>query len=156
MTDETTYITRMAKLVFNLRQKCAVKDSFFVRSLDVSTAEYSCLVQFFDDTTLGVKELSARLDISPGGVTRIITSLEEKGIIKRRISPEDRRNIDVILTKKGIKMVEKIRQASFELHAEIMSHIDPEYRHTVLDAMEQLTFAIDRWVEAHEVKAGVL
>ncbi len=146
----------MAKLVFDLRQKCARKDNYFVHTLDVSLAEYNCLVQFFDATTLGVKELSARLDISPGGVTRIISSLEEKGIIKRRISSEDRRNIDVILTKKGIRIVDKIRQASFELHAEIISHIEPEHRKAVLDALEQLTFAIDSWVEAHEVKAGVI
>lgn len=156
MTDDIAYISGMSQLIFILRQKCAAKDNYFLRSLDVSSAEYNCLTGFFDTPALGIKDLSAWLGISPGGITRIIISLEEKGIVKRRTSPDDKRNVDVILTKKGIKMVDRIRRASLELHADIMSHIEPQYQHAVLEAMEQLTFAIDRWVEAHEVKSGVL
>lgn len=156
MSDDQEYISRMAKSVFILRQKCALKDSYFVHTLDVTSAEYSCLVQFFDTSILGVKDLSSRLYITPGAVTRVITSLEAKGIIKRRISAEDRRNIDVILTKKGGKMVEKIRHASYELHADIISHIEPEHREAVLDALEHLIGAIDHWVELHETKTGVM
>lgn len=147
------YVTRMAKLVFTLRQKCALKDNYFVRSLDITTSEYICLVQFFDSNVMGVKELASRLEITSGGVTRILTSLEDKGIIKRRISPEDRRNIDVHLTKKGSEMVDHIRQASYDLHADILSHIEPEHRPPVLNAIEQLIMAIDNWVLTHEGKA---
>ncbi len=147
------YVTKMARSVFTLRQKCALKDNYFVRSLDITTSEYTCLVQFFDSNIIGVKELSSRLDITSGGVTRILTSLEDKGIIKRRISPEDRRSIDVHLTKKGIEMVNHIRQASYDLHAEILSHIDPEHRQPVLNAIEELIKAIDHWVLTHEVEA---
>lgn len=146
------YVTKMAKLVFTLRQKCAHKDNYFVQSLDITASEYTCLVQFFDSNVMGVKELSSRLDITSGGVTRILTSLEDKGIIRRRISTEDRRSIDVHLTKKGIEMVNHIRQASYDLHAEILSHIAPDHRQSVLDAIEQLIKAIDNWIIAHEAK----
>lgn len=153
MPYDEEYVTRMAKLVFILRQKCALKDSYFVNSLDVTTSEYLCLVQFFDSDILGVSELAERLDITSGGVTRILTSLERKGIIKRQISLEDRRNIDVHLTKKGINMVNSIRQASYDLHADILSHIASEHRQPVLDAIEQLIHAIDNWLLTHEAKA---
>ena len=152
MNKQHEYATRMAKLVFILRKKCAQKDSYFVNKFDISTPEYICLVQFFDSNIMSIKELASQLDITSGGVTRILTSLEKKGIIERRISPEDRRNIDVHLTQKGIEMVARIREASYDLHGEILSHITPEHREQVLNAIEQLVKAIDNWLLTHEEK----
>lgn len=150
MSGNDEYATRMTKLVFTLRQKCAQKDDYFVDSLDITTSEYACLVQFFDSNILGIRELARRLDITSGGVTRILTSLERKKIIDRRISPDDRRNIDVHLTKKGSNMVSRIRQSSYDLHAEILNHIEAEHQQSVLNAIEQLIKAIDNWVLTHE------
>ena len=152
MSDNQEYATRMAKLVFTLRQKCALKDDYFVNSLNITASEYNCLVQFFNSNTMGVKELAERLDITSGGVTRILTSLENKKIIERRISPDDRRNINVYLTKKGLSMVGRIRQASYDLHADILSHIRLDHQQPVLNAIEQLIKAIDNWVLTHEEK----
>lgn len=148
ITNDQT--VRMAELVFTLRQKCALKDLYFVKTLSISSAEYNCLVQFFKTDSMGVKQLAERLDITPGGVTRIVTSLEEKGLIERRISPEDRRSVDVYLTPKGHEMVADIRQEWLELHGEILNQIEPEYREPVLQAMEKLTRAIDNWLQVHD------
>ncbi len=149
MEDEEKQITRMAELIFTLRQKCAQKDIFFLRESDVSTAEYGCLIQFFGHGEIGMKELGEKLDITPGGVTRIVTSLEEKGIVKRRIGKEDRREIRVILTAKGKRLVSKIRSSSHDLHSEIIGRIDPGQRERVLTGMEQLVGAISDWLDAH-------
>ncbi len=156
MSDNQDYASRMAKLVFTLRQKCALKDDFFVNSLNITGSEYTCLVQFFDSDVMGVKELAERIDITSGGVTRILTSLEGKKIIDRRIAPDDRRNINVHLTKKGLAMVDRIRQASYDLHADILSHIRFDHQQPVLNAIEQLIKAIDNWVLTHEEKINTI
>lgn len=149
------YANRMAKLVFTLRQKCALKDNYFVHNLDITTSEYACLVQFFDSDVVGVKDLAAGLEITSGGVSRILTSLENKKIIDRRIAPDDRRNINVHLTDKGFAMVDRIRHASYNLHAEILSHIKADHQQPVLNAIEQLIIAIDNWVLTHEEKEAI-
>jgi DNA-binding MarR family transcriptional regulator len=140
---------KMAELIFALRQKCAQKDLYFLRHSDVSPAEYSCLLQFFGADEVGMKELGERLDITPGGVTRIVTSLEEKGIVERRISSEDRREIRVVLTQTGERLVDKVRRASHDLHAEIIGAIEPRNRDAVILGMEQLVRAISGWLETH-------
>ncbi len=150
MNREKNLVDRMAELVFTLRQKCALKDLYFVKMLGITAAEYNCLVQFFNTDSFGVKELAERLDITPGGVTRIVTSLEEKGIVERKISPEDRRGINVMLTPKGKKIVQEIRQASLDLHAEILQQIEPQYRQPVVEAIGKLIQAIDTWLLTHE------
>jgi len=142
-------VTRLAGLIFTLRQKCALKDHFIVKRAGISQAEYNCLSQFFDAGTIGMKKLGERLDITPGGVTRIITGLEEKGIVERRIDAEDRRGINVILTKRGERIVGDIRDTSLGLHAEIIERIDPSSREKVIEAVEQLITAINDWLEAN-------
>ena len=139
----------MAGLVYTLRQKCALKDNYFVQTLNISFAEYNCLTQYFDVDSLAVKDIADRLDITPGGVTRIVTSLEEKGIVERHISKQDRRGIDVILTETGKIMVNKIRSASHTMHAEILKHIDPEHQEFVIKAIEDLIQALDLWIDEH-------
>lgn len=155
MSNNEEYATRMTKLVFTLRQKCALKDRYFVHSFGITTSEYICLVQFFDSNVVGVRELAVQLDLTSGGVTRILNSLENKKIIERRISVKDRRSIDVHLTHKGIEMVDRIRQASIDLHADILSHISQEHREPVLNAVEHLINAIDNWVLSHEQQAEI-
>lgn len=147
------YVSSMAKLVFTLRQKCVLKDNQLVHRFGITNSEYMCLVQFLDLDTIGVKQLAKQLEITSGGVTRILTSLEDKGIIKRRISLEDRRNIDVHLTRKGKTMADHIRQESCDLHAEILNHFEPDHQRPLMNAIDQLIKAIDKWLATHEPKA---
>ena len=147
MIDDGGQVSKLASLIFTLRQKCALKDIYIFKRTGVSSSEYNCLMQFFGLREIGMKELGERLDITPGGVTRIITGLEEKGLVERRIDPEDRRGINVILTPEGERIVENIRKASMELHAEIIEKIDPAGRGSVIEAMEQLIEAINSWIE---------
>lgn len=155
MKKSDEQIKRMAELIFTLRQKCALKDLYFVKRTGITSAEYNCLIQFYTQENLSMKELSERLDITPGGVTRIVTSLEKKGIVRRSISPEDRRGINVSLTKKGVKIVKEMKEASLELHREIIDHIDPKYREPVINAIELLIEAINNWLEAHRCRRAI-
>lgn len=147
MGDDNAQIEKLAELIFVLRQKCALKDMFIVRDTGISTAEYNCLMQFLGSSSTGMKELSERLGITPGGVTRIVSGLEKEGILERRISLEDRRNIDVLLTGKGEKIIKEIKKSSIELHSQIIDKIDPHQRDQVIEAVEQLIAALSCWLE---------
>ena len=149
MPPENDTVSKLADLIFTLRQKCALKDHYVVRRTGISPAEYNCLIQFFGAGTIGMKELGERLDITPGGVTRIITGLEEKGIVERRIDAEDRRGINVTLTRHGEQVVYELRETSLGLHSEIIERIDPPSRRKVIEAVEQLINAINDWLEAN-------
>jgi len=146
MSKKNILIHRMAESFFALRQKCALKDLFIANSLDISLSEFNCLVQFFETDSLGIKNLAEGLGLSPAGVTRIVTSLEEKNLVERKISPDDRRSIDVFLTDSGKALVKRIKKFSLDRHAEILSHIKPQYREQVVDSIEKLTQAIDLWM----------
>jgi DNA-binding MarR family transcriptional regulator len=152
MADKDKQISRLVELIFKLRKKCTLKDLYFVKNVGISYAEYNCLIQFFDAETLGMKELAARLDITPAGVTRIVSSLDKSGIVQRRVDRNDRREINVVLTRKGKRIVQDIHQASLDLHREIVNHINPKECESIMQGIEQLTKAVTMWLDHHKEK----
>jgi len=150
MIKKQALINQLAESFFTLRQKCALKDFYIIEKLNISLSEFNCLVNFFNTDTLGIKQLAKKLGLSPGGVTRIVTALEEKKLIERKISPDDRRSIDVYLTQSGKELVKQIKQFSVELHADILQRIDSQSREQVVMSVEKLIQAIDLWMQGHQ------
>lgn len=148
MTRNDNQVAKIAELMFTLRQKCALKDLHIVKRFGILSAEYHCLIQFYGAGSIGMKDLGERLSITPGGVTRIVTSLEEKELVRREIDPDDRRGINVKLTERGELLVNDIRRASLELHEDILKEIKPAQHGAVVGAIEQLLDAIDTWLVA--------
>jgi DNA-binding MarR family transcriptional regulator len=65
-------------------------------------------MQFIDrtgETTAGV--IAREVSLSQATVTLIIDRLERKGMLKRKRSTGDKRKVNVFLTPKGAKMLEK-------------------------------------------------
>ena len=146
----TNNIGKMADLVLTLRQKCLAKDRLMVKNFTVSYAEYNCVCLFFEYDVLSVKELADKLDITSGGVTRIITSLEEKGYLIREIDAEDRRGINVSLTPKGKEIAKEIRQTSLDIHEEILGLVGKEKAEVVLEGVKNLVGALEVWLKKHQ------
>ena len=141
MTDrDDQKISRIAELVSQLRHKCSLKDRYLVGKAGISVGEYNCLMEFIDSSTHGMKQLSERLGITPGGVTRVVAGLEERGLVERKMSLQDRRNIDVVLTPAGESIIGEIKTLSIDLHREIMAKIDPGIRGRVVDRQGQPHF----------------
>ncbi|HOF84561.1 MAG TPA: MarR family transcriptional regulator [Treponemataceae bacterium] len=59
--------------------------------------------------------IARELELSPSRLSRVLDVLEQRGLITRTISPEDRRNIAVSLTETGTELVEKYQCSSIEL-----------------------------------------
>jgi DNA-binding MarR family transcriptional regulator len=56
-----------------------------------------------------MSELAQSLLVSRGGATRIIARMEEEGLVRREIPPENRRVTYAVLTPKGLETAERIR-----------------------------------------------
>jgi len=155
MAENEKIVEEMTGLMYTLRQKCLAKDLYFGKSLGISSAEFNCLVQFFDTDAISVKHLTRKLEITPGGVTRIITSLEKKGLIVREIDLSDRRVINIRLSEKGKKIVGKIRRASLEIYGDILHKIATDDQEAVVNTIQKLIDAIDTWLSMRRAEMSV-
>ncbi|AKB28483.1 Transcriptional regulator, MarR family [Methanosarcina siciliae T4/M] len=66
------------------------------------------------------------MNLDRSSLSRMIDSMETKGIVKRRIDPGDRRKVLVSLTEKGARYHEILLGIMEEVHASIMDFLDEQ------------------------------
>ncbi len=86
------------------------------------------------------------MNLSPSRLTRIIDGLVIKDYIIRQIEPSDRRNMKVELSKRGKILVQKLNDAYVNIHKEILEDIDKPQHKPLINAMENLLSALQKWI----------
>jgi len=94
---------RIKKLKVVQKQKYFSISEFFTM-----TKLFMLLNEQYGENTEGkfvsMKKLSQVLRVSPAMVTKTVTSLEERGCVKRSADISDRRGVNVCLTQKGLEL----------------------------------------------------
>ena len=93
------------------------------------------------------QQLSDRCVLHPASLSRILPNLETEGLIARRASESDRRNLQVYLTPRGRHLVETLIPENDKLFAAIVEEIGEDVINRAYDALEELTAAFERNVE---------
>jgi MarR family transcriptional regulator, 2-MHQ and catechol-resistance regulon repressor len=75
----------------------------------LSLSELHLLETLLAEGPIPLGELQRHVLVSSGGVTFLIDRLVEKGLVKRRISSNDRRSCQAALTAKGAKLVARVQ-----------------------------------------------
>ena len=107
---------------------------------------------FSRKSTVSIKEMIEELEISAGRVTHILTSLEKKNYIVRRVDKADKRNHLVDLTPESKKFINQLSKKHIELHENILNDIGEENKQVVTNVMSQLIEALESWTEANRAK----
>jgi DNA-binding MarR family transcriptional regulator len=119
-------ITRLARI---LRQQ---EPS---RSSPAAAAAMATIVR---DGPLTLGELAAAEGVSPSTITKIVSKLEQSGVIERMIDPHDRRVHRVRLSERGIEQIEMYRTKRNRWLADQLWPLSPDERATVRAALEIL------------------
>ena len=83
-----------------------------------------------------VKLIKERMLDKMSDVSRLVEKLRIKDLVDRNICSEDRRNVDVFITEKGLELLAKLDPKEKEME-EFMSNLDKE-------EIEQLNFYLDK------------
>lgn len=78
-----------------------------------------------------ISELAERLQIQHHSTVGLVNRLEEQGLVERKQGEEDRREVLIGLTKKGIEVLESLAS----MHREELRHLGPE----LCSMLEQIT-----------------
>ncbi len=93
------------------------------------------------------QQLSDRCVLHPASLSRILPNLEAEGLIARRASENDRRNLQVYLTPKGRHLVETLIPENDRLYAAIVEEIGEDVVNRAYNALEELNAAFERNIE---------
>lgn len=100
----------------------------FLDKLDLTYTQYITMLVLWEHQNLTVKALGAELYLDSGTLTPLLKKLEEKGLVNRKRSMLDERNLIVSLTPAG----EKMKNEALSIPAELAKYV-------VLDRDEVLT-----------------
>lgn len=113
-----------------------------VRKADGMTLQQTALMGILSRSgPSAMNRLGEELMVTPPNVTGIVDRLEEKGLVVRRPSPEDRRRTEIALTKKGEKLRTRV---SNDYRASLSSALDSlteSERETLASLLERLAEA---------------
>lgn len=85
----------------------------------------------------GLNELTRRVARDKSQMTRTIRSLETKGLVARKASPEDARVSLVYLTREGETVVDELRKAVAETIGEILAPISKQEEEVLRGLLER-------------------
>ncbi len=76
----------------------------FLAELDLTYTQYITMMVLWEVKETNVKELGQRIYLDSGTLTPLLKKLESKGYIVRKRAFDDERNLDVVITEKGLNL----------------------------------------------------
>ena len=98
-------------------------------------------------------QLCAALDIDRSYMSRMITKFEKTGLLSRRVSQLDSRNIEISLTEKGLKEFHVLNERSNRQIEGLIEKLDSEDLKKMLDAMRKVKKYLSMATRAIEIRS---
>lgn len=87
----------------------------FLDELDLTYTQYLAMMVLWQEKAMTVKELGNMLYLDSGTLTPLLKKLEAKGLITRKRSEEDERNLIITITAEG----EQLREQAVDIPAKM-------------------------------------
>ena len=144
-TDQKSDATKLADLTFHLLAHFREKEIHFAEKHDLTQAEFRCLKYFGSNECMSNKQISERMKLTPGRLTRIIDSLILKNYMAREIDATDRRYMRVNLSENGNSLLAQLNSDYADIHRDILDGIELHQQKPLITAMTSLVEAVRVW-----------
>ncbi len=139
---------RMQRLTQNLLRRYQMRDRNEMCCYDVTVSQCYALDVLGEQGEISMVQLARHLFLDKSTATRTVDPLVKRGLIERRLSEQDRREILVRLPAEGEKLRNEIVSGLRASQLQILTQIAPEKRETVLEALDLLSGAVHEWLAA--------
>jgi DNA-binding MarR family transcriptional regulator len=136
----------LANLTFHLVTSIQDRHTRLAEKLGLTEAELRCLLSVGTDKGLNNTNVGKRMHLTPSRVTRIIEGLEDKGYLTKRYNRNDRRSLNLSLSRKGVMVIQKLDKQNIDMHSKILDEIKKSQRKALIVTMENLNSVAERRV----------
>lgn len=114
-------------------------------SSGVTVPQLSCLLRIVEGAPLTLKDLAVAVDLSPSTLVGIVDRLEQKGLVRRARSTEDRRQVLISATEEGLILAN-------ESPSPLQDRLATALRDLPESERAAITVSIERIVELMEIR----
>jgi DNA-binding MarR family transcriptional regulator len=109
-----------------------------VAGLGLTQAQWRALAQLTRAEGCRQADLAAVMEIAPITLARFVDRLEEAGLVERRRHPADRRAVQLYLTAKGRRTVEKMRVIASQTYDHALQGIPAAERKRLAGLLQRM------------------
>ncbi len=109
-----------------------------VESRGVSVSEWVLLRQVYDAKHPSAGGVADAIGMTKGAISKLVTRLEQKGLLTRLPSDSDRRQQLLELTSEGRRLVPELARLADDNDSEFFGHLPRAARAGLLQAMQEL------------------
>lgn len=142
----------LAELTCKLARACNRKEHSFAALFGLTPMELKCLRMFAGNSSISISDIIKELEITAGRVTHILTSLEKKKHITRRVNNKDKRNYFVDITQDSKKFINQLTLKHTSIHQDILSDIKDNEQDLLFDVMTRIIVSLDNWTDTNRQK----
>jgi DNA-binding MarR family transcriptional regulator len=109
-----------------------------IRQLGLTTSQFDVIATLGNTKGFNFKELGEKTLITKGTLTGVIDRLEKKGLVQRQMDQQDRRVFQVVLTKQGEEIFEKVFPQHISYFKQRFQSLTTEEHQEILTALRKL------------------
>ncbi|MGP4107703.1 MarR family winged helix-turn-helix transcriptional regulator [Virgibacillus sp. L01] len=109
-----------------------------IKSYGVSITEFTILEALYHKGDLTVNQICDAVLINSGSMTYVIDKLQQRGLLERITSEEDRRVIHVRITNQGKELMDDIFPQHEKVIEKVFKDVSPEELESVIDILKRI------------------
>ncbi len=137
------YISSQISDLFGLIYKNLIREEDDPVLLSTNSRN-AVLAVLYRDGPLPMNMIGEHLRVTKGNITFLVDKLEKDGFIKRERSVNDRRKINIELTKKGAAVIENERQLRMKNISSHLAKLDSSEMDRLADAVQTIRQIIEK------------
>ena len=119
--------------------------------INLGSTEYSILRYLTEEGNMPMVQMANNIMVTQGWITGLIDSMEKRNLVERTRSKDDRRVIELNITKEGSKVFERAKKVHMEYIANCIKHMDDETVSSMVKLLKDLRSNIED-AEMPEIK----
>lgn len=155
--NDDTLARLYARPGFLLRRAHQISAAVFedeCRDLGLTPAQFGVLTVLQAHPGLGQSSLARALGFDKVTVLRVLRGLQARGLVQRGPAHGNRRNISVLLTPEGEKVLKQAQKPAEKAYRRLLGPLSEEQQGQLLDLLQQLTGELEDHARAAFVPPG--
>ncbi len=144
MTQPEDLHRRIADALARIGSLSRSRELYEALGESLSFLQARALIALLRRRELRVGELAQELNVTAGTISAAVSTLLEKGLVRKYSDPEEHRAVMVKLTRKGVKAAERAEGWSARVLEPAVEQLDPQESATLLASLIKLIQSLER------------
>ncbi|MFD1203713.1 MULTISPECIES: MarR family transcriptional regulator [Sporosarcina] len=115
-----------------------------IKCLGLNTTEFAVLELIYSKGEQPIQKIGEKVLIASSSITYVVDKLEEKGLLKRKPCPTDRRITYATITEEGTAFMDEVFPTHKKSIEEICAGLDMDEKKMMIEQLKKLGFYADK------------